>query len=332
LSRETIAGQEIKLRARFKDDLGEGAQASGVWLHIFQPSVPVTVNGSTAYFTTSDEHEYLGEGIYQYGFTPPGHVPEGTWTDVWSGILNSQLVSGEFTFDVYGGGEAVEVGDQLGVNNIVEVTLTSGIMATDGTYLTDGYSFEFLTTTSPAYTNIRKIKLEAGGYLNELPDLTIQIAILEASLEVDQLDFTAQNSTASKNTALYQHARREWTTCKTSLGLIDNLTTHGLKVKTLGDLHVEYDTNAVFKTIQRIISCLEKWEPQIIAGGYAKVAQQPRGVIKGEKDPERPQTGRLWEPIDSSYSDPFPAANTEKKITSSHQRYRNVYKNKKRYW
>lgn len=332
MSRSTIAGEEIRLKARFKDDLGDGAMASGVWLHIFQPGVPVTVDGSTSYYTTSNEYEYLGEGIFQYGFTPPTSGPEGAWTDIWSGILNGQLISGEFTFDVYGGGEVVELGNQLFVNNLVEVTLSSGIMASDGSYLSEGYTFEFLTTTSPTYTSIRKVKLEAGGFISALPDLTLQMAILEASLEADQLDFTSQNSNASKNTALYEHARREWTTCKVALGLIDNLTTHGLKSKTLGDLHVEYDTNAVFKTMQRIIDCLSKWEPQIMAGGYAKEAQQPVGVIKGEYDIERPHTGRLWEPMDSSYSDPLPAANTEGKRTIYHQRYKNLYKNKKRFW
>lgn len=330
MSRSTIAGQEIRLKARFKDDLGEGAQASGIWLHIFQPSTPVMVDGSTSYLTTNDI-EYMGEGVYQYGFSPPDCVPEGTWTDLWSGVLNCQLVSGEFTFEVYGGGDLEEIGGQLHQNNLVEVVLSSGIMATDGSYLSAGYSFEFLTTTSPAYTSIRKVKLEVGGFINELPDLTIQMAILEASLEADQLDFASQNSYASKNTALYEHARREWTTCKVALGLIDNLTTHGLKSKTLGDLHVEYDTNAVFKTMQRIVACLEKWEPQLISGGLAKASQQPRRVVKGEYDPDRPKTGRLWEDTDSSYSDPFPAANTEKRRTG-HQRYKNIFKSKKRPW
>jgi hypothetical protein len=332
VSRSTIAGQEIKLRTRFKDDLGYGAQASDVWLHIFQPSTPITEDGSGSYFSTGSDYEYIGEGIYQYGFTPPDGAAEGTWTDLWSGILNGQLVSGEFTFEVYGGGAAEEIGDQLSINNLVEVVLSSGIMASDGTYLTDGYSFQFLTTTSPSYTNIRKVKLEVGGFINQLPDLTIQIAILEASLEADQLDFTSQNSLASKNTAFFQHARREWTTCKVALGLIDNITTSGLKSKTLGDLHVEYDTNAVFKTMERIVACLSKWEPQIMAGGYAKDAQQPRGVIKGQYDPERPHTGRVWEPMDSPYSDPFPAANTEGKRSPSHERYRGLYKKGKRFW
>jgi hypothetical protein len=332
LSREVIAGEEIKLRTRFRDDLNDGALASGVWLHIFEPSVPVVVGGAGAIVTTSGELIYIGEGIWEYGFTPHCHAPTGTWTDAWSGLLNSQLISGEFNFTVYGGGDVVEIGDQLFANNLVEVILDSGIMATDGTYLSDGYSFEFLTTTNPSYTNIRKVRLEVGSFLNQMPDLTIQLMILEASLEADQLDFSAQNSLINQNSGLFQHARREWVTCKTALGLIDNTTSNALKTKTLGDLHVEYDTNVVFKTMQRIIACLEKWEPQLISGGLAKASQQPRGVIKGEYDRERPQTGRLWESTDGSYSDPYPAANTQGKRSSSHQRYKNLYKKGKKFW
>jgi len=331
LPREITAGQEMNLRARFKDDLGTGTQASGVWLHIFEPSVDVDEDGTGAYFSTNTGYEYLGEGIYQYGFTPPDNAAEGTWVDFWIGILNSQVVSGEFYFSVYSGGEAEEIGNQLFVNNLVEIILSSGIMATDGIYLEDGYSFEFLTTISPSYTTIRKIKLEAGGFINQLPDLTIQMAILEASLEADQLDFTGQNSYASKNTAFFEHARREWTTCKVTLGLIDNLTTSGLKAKTLGDLHVEYDTNIATKTLQRILACLERWEPQLLSGGLSRDAQQPRGVVKGEYDPDRPTTGRLWESSDSSYSDRYPASNTEE--TRSYQRRsQNIYKKGKRWW
>lgn len=332
MSRETVAGQEIKLRTRFRDDLGEGAQASGVWLHVFRPSTPIMIDGSTAYFSTDADFEYLGEGVYEYGFTPPDCVPNGVWTDVWSGVLNCQLVSGEFNFEVYGGGEAIEVGNQLATNNIVEVIIDSGLMATDGTYLSDGYSFEFLTTTDPSYTNIRKVKLEAGGFLSGVSDLTLQLAILEASLEADQLDFTSGNAYATQNTAFFQHARREWTTCKVALGIIDNLTTSGLRSKTLADLHVEYDSNVVFKTIQRIMACLEKWEPQLMSGGFSKVSQQPRGVIKGEYDAERPHTGRLWESTDSTHSDAYPAANTETRRNSSYQRYKGIFKRGRRWW
>jgi hypothetical protein len=327
MSREVIAGQEIDLRARFKDDLGDPAVASGVWLHVFEPNAD-TSEEANAVYSTSGELNYIGEGIWEYRYTTSGTAVEGTWTDLWSGILNGQVISDSFNFEVYAAGDVEAIGNQLYVNNLIEVILTSGIMATDGTYLSDGYSFEFLTETDPSYTNIRKVKLEIGSYVEDLPDLTLQLAILEASIEADQITFET-----SKNANFYEHARREWTTCKVAFTLLDNVTSHGLKSKTLDNLRVEYDTGAVNRTIMRILDCLQKWEPQVIAGGYSKQSQQPAYVVKGELDYDRPVVGRMWAPTmdTTGTSDKRPAANTTDKLSDS-RRFERVWKEKKRFW
>jgi len=327
MNREVIAGQEIDLRVRFKDDLGDPAVASGVWIHIFEPGVD-TSEEVNAFVSSSGQVEYIGEGIFEYSFTTPGTATEGTWSDLWSGILNGQVISEEFNFEVYNAGELEYLTNQLYNNNLVEVTLSSGIMATDGTYLDDGYSFEFLTETDPAYTNLRKVKLEIGSYLEDLSDLTLQLAIFEASLEVDQISFETD-----QNTEFYQHARREWTTCKVAFTLLDNIASHGLKSKTLDNLHVEYDTNAVNRTILRIMDCLQKWEPQVIAGGYALDAQQPVRFVKGEYDYDRPIVGRMWAPTNDNagVSDKRPGANYMDKLSSS-RRFERAFKSRKRFW
>jgi len=327
MSREVIAGQEIDLRARFRDDLGDPAIASGVWIHIYEPDVD-TSEEANAIYSTSEQLEYIGEGIWQCEYLTPGTATEGTWSDVWSGILNGQVITGSFNFYVYSAGEVEEIGNQLYSNNVIEVTLSSGIMATDGTYLSDGYSLEFLTTTIPSYTNIRKVRLEIGSYIEDITDFTLQLAILEASLEADQITFEEE-----PNTDFYNHAVREWTTCRAAFTLLDNVTSHGLKAKTLDNLRVEYDTNAVNRTLMRIVNCLEKWEPQVIAGGYAKAAQQPKGVIKGEYDYDRPPIGRLWTPTTdtSGISQSTPGSNYIGK-TSISRRYEKVFKSRRRWW
>jgi hypothetical protein len=327
MDREVIAGQEIDLRARFRDDLTEPAVASGVWLHIYEPGVD-TSEEANAIYATSGELEYIGEGIWQCEYTTHSMATEGSWTDLWSGILNGQVITGTFNFYVYSEGEAEAIGNQLYTNNLIEVTLSSGIMATDGTYLTDGYSFQFLTQIDPAYTNIRKVKLEIGSYIEDLQDITLQLAILEASIEAGQITFEAE-----RNANFYSHARREWTTCKTAFTLLDNVASHGLKAKTLDNLRVEYDTNAVNRTLMRIMDCLQKWEPQVIAGGYAKQAKQPVYVVKGEYDYDRPIVGRMWAPTTDTTgtSDRAPAANYVDKLSDS-RRFEKVYKSKKKFW
>jgi len=324
-TRSVSAGQSIYLRAKFKDDLGENAVASGVALSIFEPDIDEPLEMAEAFLNINDP-TYLGEGIYEYDFSVPDGATEGVWTDLWSGVLNSQLISGVFNFEVQSAGEIVSLGDQLVANDLVEVTLTSGIQATDGTYLTNGYTFEFMTNTSPSYSEVRKVRLEVGSFIGDLPDTTIQTAILEASLEADQLSFEA-----TQNTNFFAHARREWTTCKVAFTLLDNVTSHALRSKTLADLRVEYDTNAIVKTMMRIMDCIQKWEPQIIAGGYAKTAQQPLMVIKGELEFDRPAAGRLWSSTDSSISDRYPAANETDKESLS-RRYEKIFRHKKKFW
>jgi hypothetical protein len=327
MSREVIAGQEIDLRARFRDDLNEPAVASGVWIHIFEPDAD-TSEEANAVFSSSGQVEYIGEGIWQCSYETHSTAIEGTWTDLWSGILNGQVISDTFNFSVYTAGDVEEIGNQLYANNLIEVTLTSGIMATDGTYLTDGHSFEFLTETDPSYTSIRKLKLEIGSYIEDLPDLTLQLAILEASLEADEITFETE-----RNSDFYEHSLREWTTCKVSFTLLDNITSHGLKSKTLDNLRVEYDTNAINRTLMRIMDCLQKWEPQVIAGGYSKQSQQPVYVVKGEYDFDRPVASRLWAPTTDTTgtSDKRPGANYVDKLSDS-RRFEKVFKNRKKFW
>ncbi len=325
MSRTVTAGEQINLRAKFKDDYGDASVASGISLYIFESNVEEPFNLSNAYLTVNDP-SYLGEGIYEYGFDVPDPALGGTWTDVWYGTLNMQVLSGIFNFTVSSGGEVESFGNQIFTNDLIEITLASGVMATDGTNLETDYVFEFMTTTAPSYTNIRKVKLEIGGYVADLDNITIQTAILEASLEADQLTFASE-----RNTSLYEHARREWATCKVSFMLLDNVTSHALKSKSLGDLRVEYDTGAVVKSMMRIMDCLQKWEPQLLSGGYAKDAQQPMRVVKGESDWDRPAIGRLWSSTDSYLSDRFPAANTKSKDSSSY-RFERIYRNRKKFW
>lgn len=325
MTRSVIAGQKINLRTRFRDDLTEPALASGVVLYIFDPDADSPLDTGSAYMSVSNP-VYIGEGIYEYGFNVPDDADEGTWSDLWYGTLNSQLLSGEFNFLVYSVGEAVELGSQLNNNNIIEVILESGIQSIDGTYLDDGYTFEFLTTISPSYTDTRKVRLEIGSHLQELRDYTIQLVILEASLEADQLSFYE-----TRNSGFFEHARREWTTCKAALTLLDNVSSHGLRSKSLDNLRVEYDPSIIMKTLSRLMACQERWEAQLIAGGYAKANNQPRSVVKGEYDPDRPTVGRMWSPTDGTLSDKVPAANTKDKNTSS-RRWDNIFRKGKSPW
>jgi hypothetical protein len=320
-NRKVRAGQSINLRARFQDDLGVNVQASNVWLRIFSsegdvddPSTAVLASGNATYF---------GDGVFEYSFSVPGVGPDGIWYDQWYGNIPSQQLYANLEFEVGASGIVQSFQNQLYVNNVVEVTLNSGIRASDGGYLTEDYVFSFMTTTYPTYTNVRKVRLDYGGFLADLLDDTLQLSILEASLEADELTFSDQ-----QNSKVFQHARREWVTCKSASILMMNLGNNTLQSKSLGDLSVSYDTNGLRDSMAKALDCMAKWEPQLMSGGYAKAQQNPQGVVKGEYDIDRPAVGRLWH---NTSLDPTPAANTKAKWPSE-RRYKSIFSGKKRYW
>ncbi len=322
-NRSVRAGNTITLRARFQDDLGENAEASGVNIYLFEPDEEIDTSNP---FQTGLP-TYFDQGIFEYDFSVPGAGPGGTWQDVWYGTLNEQTISGVFAFEVSADGSAVALGNQLNLNNLIEVTIDSGILATDGTSM-DGFSFEFMTLVTPRYSDQRKIRLEVGGYLQDVYDDTLEMAILEASIEADLLTFGIV-----KNTALYEHARREWVTCKSGLLLLTNLGNTSLRAKTLADLHVEYNTDAIRDSMSKLMECVNKWEGQLIAAGYALAAAQPVSVVKGACDPDRPVIGRDWYSTESIYdTNKTPAANTKAKTSSSHRRYKSLFAPKKKSW
>ncbi|MBD3268458.1 hypothetical protein GF373_17460 [bacterium] len=314
LDRSIRAGETINLRSRILDDLGDSAQASGVLITIYKPdeTSPFEV-GSPVYWT---------DGIFEYSFTTPTDGPDGVWTDVWTAELNGQSLRSEFSFEVSASGVITSLDDQLYKNNIVTVTIDSGILSSDGSSMEEDYEFSFLTEITPAYTDSSKVELEVGSVLTDVEDDTIYLAILEASLEANALNFQKTNL----NSDFFKHARREWTTCRAAAVLATNARAKIINTrKTLGDFTVEYDPNALSDLLDRIVSCLHRWEPQLTSGGYA--TQTPVGTIKGEYDYDRPMIGRSWvSNSEGTYiSRRVPAANSKMKNDNS-RRWKKGYK------
>jgi len=322
--REVRAGQTIKLRALFKDDLNEAAEATSVYVHLYEPDVEDFIPANAT--VVSGSPTYLGEGIYELQYTVPGTGPDGVWFDQWEGILTGQTLSGLFQFEVSADGTVNQLAGQLFQNNLVKVTVMSGLRALDGAELAEDYEFDFLTTTNPSYTNTRKVRLEIGGHVSNIEDDTIQMAILEASIEADILDF----STTHTNEDLFKHARRQYVTCVAAALLLDNNSGFMLQAKTLDNLHVEYDTSGLQKTLDRIYECINKWEPQLLAGGGAKAARAPQGVVKGSHDPDRPVVSRMWQSTEwGGVSRRVPVANDARKPAGK-RRFLRTYR--KKWW
>jgi hypothetical protein len=304
INRYVLAGENITFRVRFRDDIGNVAPATNVLVHVFPPDVD-TSDINNAYLASGVAVE-LGDNIWEYVFSAPALGPSGLWTDQWVGDLTYQTLDREFNFTVMSSGIIEDLGEQLAKNNYVTVTIASGIAATDGTTLDSEYSFSFLTELTPVYSSVRKVHIDAGGYLQSIPDDTVMLALLEASLEADVLTF-AKVSSSSK---VYEHARRQYVTCLAAMTLVSNLGV-GLKAKTLDNFHVEYDTASIGKITDRLRECIYKWEGQLNAAGLASAAREPASFVKGAYDPDRPIVSRSWQDTsEGGLSRRMPAANT----------------------
>lgn len=210
---------------------------------------------------------------------------------------------------------------QIAENQQIVITVSGLIEDTDGNALGDDQEFYFTTKYTPMYSSIRRMRLEIGSYLKDLPDDTINLAIYVASKEADALSFAKDSGTE-----IYRMARRQWATCRAAEILLNNLINGAgglLKSKRLADFSVEYDSKAIDNILSKVRECQARWEPELMTGGAA--VQTPRGVVKGEYDPDRPDVGRLWDAGDG-----YPLGNGRVLYPGSRRWLSNYYPGKKR--
>lgn len=211
---------------------------------------------------------------------------------------------------------------QLLENMQVVITVDKSVKDTDGFELGEDQEFFFTTTYVPMYSSIRRLRLDIGSYIKDVPDDTINLAIFEASREADFLTF--DKTTAATN-GLYKHARRQWTTCKAAEILLNNIINGAgglVKSKRLADFAVEYDTKAIENILSKVKDCIARWEAEVNTGGFAIAS--PKGVVKGEYDLDRPNAGRGWDDPDG-----WPLGNGKVQYSGS-RRWLTTYVPKKR--
>ncbi len=313
-------GQTGFLRAQFTDDAGLPVQATSVTVDLFDPTLDPDVDTPTESGLTP---VYLGEGVFELEITAEG--PEGRWIDQWTGTIAGTSTVANLSFEVIAGG-AIEAYPTFGLNpnNVVEVTLSKEIASTDGTLLGEDFTFSFTTTYTPLWSSVRKVRLEIGALIKNIPDDTINLALLEASLEAEEMNWKKE----LVNTTLYQHARREYVTCRASGTLLNNILGGGLlKSKMLADFQVQYDTQATRDLLGRVLDCADKWAGQLVAGGGANVSRNPRMVIKGDLDPDRPDSRRM---MDETPGEPM--ANTAYRYPNTRRYLRTGVKPRGRLW
>lgn len=211
--------------------------------------------------------------------------------------------------------------DQLLENNIVKLTLGSGIQNTDGDNLSE-YSWYFTTTYNPLYTSIRRIRFDLGPLVASIPNETIMFAIFEASLYVDAISFMP----ISPQAATYlSFAKRELATCLAELMLISGSQGFGpgdTMSKSLGDLSVSRGDGGYSAGDKgnELKECIAKWEPVVQSGGEISpyTSLKPGHTVKGATAEDAISVGRLWQPtsMPGLGQTTIPAGNTKTPMTA----------------
>lgn len=254
-------------------------------------------------------------------------VVDGTDISVFTESVTGEtdvIASGEllYTSSVDESTLTITVGaNQIYENNLITVTLDSTIAGTNNVSLGSDYSFWFTTTYNPMYCTLRQTRMRIGAFIADVSDDTVNLAIHMASKETSYLTW----NTTDADSDYYYFARSQWVCCKAAETLLLN-TTGGLgslKSKRLGDLQVEYNTNAgTAKPLQKVENCLARWEGALMAGGQQ--VQAPTMVVKGESDIDRPPIGRGWFHSRNLDAPSTPSAN-QRSIFGTSRRYYHVY-------
>lgn len=282
------SGTEGKIRVQFLDSAGEPIEATSVTVDIFEVGLDPDLDTPTLAGLIP---VYLGNGVFELTFTPSG--TEGTWIAKWSGTIIDTVTTSQEGFEVINSGSIVSYSTSgLIPNMLITVFLSKELSDIDGNTLDEDFTSSFSTQYSLLYSSVRKVKLKAGGILGKLPDDVINLAIFEASIEADILTF---NKTFINN-EIYLHARREYVTCAAASMLAQNVLANGgvVRSKALADFKVDYDINILGDLLNTLEDCKKKWEAQVQSGGGARTIANPKMVVKGELDPDRPPAGRGW--------------------------------------
>ncbi len=314
-------GSATTLRAVFTDDAGIPVQATSVTVDLFAPGLDPDVDAPTV---SNLVPAYLGEGVFEVVLTAA--TPEGIWIDQWTGTIAGAVTVANLSFTTIQGG-TVESYPTFGLNdnNVVEITIDKTVANLDGLTLGEDFTVTFTTTYTPLWSSVRKVQLEVGGLISGIPPDTINLAIFEASLEAEELTWKK----GLQNNGLYQHARREYVTCRAASTLLNNVMGGGLlKSKALADFHVVYDTQAARELLRRTLDCADKWAGQLAAGGGANASRAPRMVVKGDLDPDRPDMRRSMDEGGTK----LPVANTALRYPGTRRHLRTGIKPRGRLW
>lgn len=188
---------------------------------------------------------------------------------------------------------------QLYENNIVIIRVDKNVQSSSSVALGSDYISYFSTPYTPLYTSIRRVQLDLGNLIANIPEETIMLSILEASLYADAVSFNI----AGGNLRYFQFARREFTTCMAELllvkGLLGDSSLSDSMTKSLGDLKVSRSGGSAGLDDRRdkLEDCIAYWQVPLTTGGNITPGASllPAVAVKGSTAEDAISVNRQWE-------------------------------------
>lgn len=244
----------------------------------YAAQIPLTLSPNNGLITIQWNHSIASIGATNISWDALNGDPN--LVDPRYNVDHSVVIDGEFV--------NITVTNGLVENSMVRVTLQNVLDTEDR--LDREYILFFAPVITPAYATIQVIRAYVGPFIDRVPDTTIAMLILEASITAQAI-----SNSVIVNPALYQLALRKWVQCRVAYDLLFPTMVESVgKTKRLAEMMVEWQGISPREKVlmyDKFLSCIEKWEEILKTGG---AGVRPIMTIKGQYDPDRPETGRGW--------------------------------------
>jgi hypothetical protein len=316
MSRVTYQDGIAELIVRVLDGEGTLIDPTAITVDIFPPGFDprsaTVVDADALLLAQAPTKEEVGVYSYNYTITPVQDT--GTYYDRWNWTVDGEAL--DYTFEITVLEYVTLQSYTPQYNHMIRVILDESIESDTAETLAADYDMHFMYEMSPFYSTARILEMEAGAYLQNIPDDTLETEILLASLEADTLTFIDTND----NDEYFQHVRRRYVTCKAALRMLSNVYSTYMKRKRLADLDVTYGDGLPQK-LDQMANCVSEMELVLNSGGNISphTSLRPDVTIPGIGIIDRPTFGRGWQRGQQNI------ANTRDYPSDYHQRVRKGY-------
>jgi len=302
-----LTGEEIEFRIVFRDAAGNLVDPDDVPnVYIYGPNVESEVVAEEALvrvYTSALAGPFvstrLSAGYYSYAFEVPSGADEGIYYDVWEADIDGAEVHEIFNFTVTQGADLDAQAIQN--NTLLVVELSNEISNADSDQYLEPTSLYYSTVYSPLYASPTLVRMELGPWVDWIPEDTLALMLHWSSLEADFIQ------------AWRPHINSHMELARTKFVIYDavvkilSIPGQGQlpgwasgRSKKLGDLaisdgtpHYDVDKNMLgeFKRLR------DEWWRVVNAGAQIVPGQglDPAIAVKGLRDPDRRNVGRLWD-------------------------------------